>query len=73
MASDGSRTVIPVIPKETNIIPHDGSVCMVYIYANMTGFFVDGKWQTMNMAYIHGSVMDPSWVLVARAASNVVF
>ena len=23
----------------------------------MTGVFVDGKWQTINMAYIHGSVM----------------
>ena len=24
----------------------------MYIYTNMTGFFVDGKWQTTKMAYI---------------------
>ena len=31
-----------------------------YPNANMTVVFVDGKWQTINMAYIHTG---PSWVM----------
>ena len=42
-----------------NIYPitHDGSMYGIYIYANKTGVFVDGKCDTIHMAYIHGSVM----------------
>ena len=44
---------------------HDGSVCMIYIYiyANKTGVFVDGKCGSTKMAYIrirHGQGYDSS-------------
>ena len=36
-------------------------VWYIYIYANKTGVFVDGKWQTMIIPYIHGSYLVGGW------------
>ena len=46
-----------------NIYPitHDGSMYGIYIYANKAGVFVDGKWQTMIIPYIHGSYLVGGW------------
>ena len=36
-------------------LTHDGSVCMVYMLTKLG--YIDGRWQTMIMAYRDGSVM----------------
>ena len=52
------RGVFPQPATRYHIISyHPWRIRMYGIYANMTGVFLDGQWQTINIAYGSGSVM----------------